>query len=122
MAKITLTLTEDHLKLITCFLIENKEESVCINKTKMLFEQSHLLDDVSMILGLRDKAIPHTEEDADGLAFPDDVEKYMIDTYNYVRNNLYNIETLLHQYILCGGISVGTYVCDSNARIWSKEN
>lgn len=120
MAKKTLTLTEDHLKLISCFLIENNEESVSINKTRMLFEQSHILNDVSLILGLRDKAIPNTEEDADGLAFPDDVEEYMLNTYKYVRENLYSIETLLHQMVLRGGISSGTYICDTKSLIWEK--
>lgn len=120
MAKKTLVLTEDHLKLVTCFLIENGEEAVSINKTRMLFEQSHLLDDVSLVLGLRDKAIPNTGEDADGLAFPDEIEKYMVDTYKYVRDNLFYIETLLHQNVLKGGIVPGTYECDKKSKIWEK--
>ena len=121
MAEKTLTLTTDHLKLVSCFLIENNEDSVSIDKTKMLFEQSHLLDDVSLVLGLRDKAIPNTEEDADGIAFPDEIEEYMIETYQYVRDNLYFIETLLHQMILRGGLVPGTYSCDTKLKIWGKK-
>lgn len=122
MAKRTLILTEDHLKLATFFFIENEEKKVSINKKIMLSEQSHLLDDVSLILGLRDKMIPYTEEDADGMAFPDDVEQYMVDTYRYVSENMYWIETLIHQNILKGGVQPGTYECDDRAKIWTKIN
>ena len=121
MAKKTLVLTEDHLKLASFFSLETGEDEVKINKRIMLSEQSHLLDDVSLILGLRDKTIPHTEEDADGRAFPDDIENYMIETYDYVSKNLYWIETLIHQMILKGGVQPGTYVCDDKTKIWEKE-
>lgn len=121
MAKKTLNLTEDHLKLATYFHLVNEEKDVKINKMIMLSEQSHLLDDVSLILGLRDKAIPNTEEDADGRAFPDEIEQYMVETYRYVSENLFWIETLIHQMILKGGVQPGTYVCDDRVKIWEKE-
>lgn len=120
--KKTLNLTEDHLKLATFFDLQNEEEDVKINKRIMLTEQSHLLDDVSLILGLRDKAIENTKEDAEGMAFPDEIEKYMVDTYNYVRENLYWIETLIHQNILKGGVVPGTYTCDTRDKIWTLKN
>ena len=115
-----LELTKDHLKLASFFYIENREKEVAINKFIMLSEQSHLLDDVSLILGLRDKAIPNTEEDADGMAFPDDIEKYMVDTYRYVSENMYWIETLIHQMILEGGVQPGIYECSDKVKIWKK--
>lgn len=121
MARVTLNLTEDHLKLATFLHLTNEEKDVRINKFIMLSEQSHLLDDVSLVLGLRDKMIPNTEEDADGMAFPDEIEKYMVDTYRYVSENLYWIETLIHQNILKGGVQPGTYVCDNRDKIWTKE-
>jgi hypothetical protein len=71
-----------------------------------------------MILGLRDKAIKNTEEDADGAAYPDDVEKYMLDTYKYVSDNMYLIETLLHQHVM-DGVKPGEYICKDNELIWT---
>ena len=104
-----LDLTEDHLKLIRFLNVEDKDDDFLkINKKTMLTMQTHILDDVAMILGLRDKAIANTEEDADGAAYPDDVEKYMLDTYNYVSNNLFLIETLLHQMVM-EGVKPGSY-------------
>lgn len=104
-----LHLTEDHLKLVRFLNVEDKDDDFLkINKKVMLTMQTHILDDVAMILGLRDKAIKNTEEDADGAAYPDDVEKYMLDTYRYVSDNLYLIETLLHQKVF-DGIKPGHY-------------
>ena len=82
--------------------------------------QSSLLDDVSLVLGLRDKAIPNTQYSADGIAFPTDLEEYMFDVYNYVCNNIYAIETLIHQFVVNGGLTEGVYECDSQDMIWSK--
>lgn len=115
-----LDLTEDHLKLIRFLNVEDKDDDFLkINKKTMLTMQTHILDDVAMILGLRDKAIANTEEDADGAAYPDDVEKYMLDTYNYVSNNLFLIETLLHQMVM-EGIKPGSYKTKDNEMIWEK--
>lgn len=117
-----LHLTEDHLKLVRFLNIEdNNDDYLSINKHVMLTLQSHILDDVATILGLRDKAIENTENDAEGSAYPDDVEKYMLDTYNYVSDNMFLIETLLHQNVTCG-IQEGHYKCKDNEMFWEKVN
>ena len=115
-----LNLTDDHLKLVRFLNVEDKDDDFLkINKKVMLTIQSHILDDIAMVLGLRDKAIPNTQEDADGAAYPDDVEKYMLDTYKYVSDNLYLIETLLHQRVF-EGVQSGEYVAKDNELIWEK--
>jgi hypothetical protein len=115
-----LNLTEDHLKLVRFLNIEDKDDDVLtINKKVMLTMQTHILDDVAMILGLRDKAIKNTSEDADGSAYPDDVEKYMLDTYHYVSDNLYLIESLLHQRVL-EGVQSGHYKAKDSDLIWER--
>lgn len=119
--KITLELTKDHLKLIPFILIkDNNDENLEIDKTVMLMIQSTLVEDVSMILGLRDKAIPNTEFNANGRAFPEEITKYIFDIYNYVKENLYYIETLIHQFVIIGGITEGIYEADSKELWWKK--
>lgn len=113
-----LHLNEDHLKLIRFLNIEdNNDDYLSINKHVMLTMQTHILDDIATILGMRDSAIKGTEEDADGSAYPDELEKYMLDTYHYVSDNMYLIETLLHQNVM-DGIKVGHYKCKDNEMIW----
>ena len=118
---IHLELNEDHLKLIRMVRIaDEKDECLEIPKEGYLTITSHLLDDVAMVLGLRDQVIKGTEEDADGGAYPDDVEKRMLDAYNYVKDNLFYIETLLHQMCM-EGIKVGKYKAHDRDLIWEKE-
>lgn len=118
-----LNLTEDHLKLVKFLNIEDiNDDYLTIDKNTILTMQTHILDDVALILGLRDKAIKNTEEDADGAAYPNDVEKYMLDTYRYVQNNLYLIETLLHQKVMEGIKPNTEYVCKDNEMVWTEKN
>lgn len=117
---IHLNLTEDHLKLVRFLNVEDKDDEIlAINKKVMLTMQTHLLDDVAMILGLRDKAIKGTEEDPDGAAYPDEEEKYMLETYKYVSDNLFYIESLLHQSVFTG-ITPGHYKANDAQMVWEK--
>ena len=119
---IRLKLNEDHLKLIPFFYInEVSDEEIEISKNNLFNLNNRLLEDISMMLGLYDKAIANTKNDADGRAFDDETTQYMIDIYNYVNENLYYIETLIHQYVVRGGITVGTYKALDNELIWEKE-
>lgn len=118
--KIHLKLNEDHIKLIRMVGIDDdRDDCLEIDKKAFLCVKSHLLDDVAMVLGKIDQAISSTTEDSDGRAYPDDVEEYLLTTYNYVKDNLYYIELLLHQR--CGeGIQPGHYVASDKDLIWTK--
>lgn len=133
---IHLNLTEDHIKLIPLLFIQDdsvREVSITepenapiheccrIDKDHMYCLGSHLLEDISIALGLRDKAIANTAEAADGLAFPDDVEEYMLGIHKYLVDNLYHLETLIHQFVIKGGITAGEYVAKDNELIWKKK-
>ena len=117
-----LNVTEDHLKLIPFILLEDDDNEVRINKTLVFDIQSTVLDDISLILGIRDRAIENTENDADGRAFSDEDEKYMLGLYHSIVDDLYYWESLIHQYVCRGGIEIGVYKCIDNELIWEKES
>ena len=118
---IRLNLTQDHLKLIPFFYLEELDNGVELN-TDLLFNMNNrLLEDMALILGMQDKAIKNTQNDADGRAYDDETAQYMIDVYNYVKENIYYIETLIHQFVVKGGLTEGTYKCLDNEMIWEKE-
>jgi hypothetical protein len=118
-----LTLTPEHIKLISLIRFEEDEEkeSLSIDKYNP-YELSGRLEDLALALGYRDKAIPGTEEDPEGAAFPDDVEKHLLEVHHYVTDNLYYIETLIHQLAFNGGITPGTYKYTDTEGIWIKED
>ena len=119
---IRLNLTEEHLKLIPIFFIEEEEykKKLSIRHDHLYCIGSHLLEDLSYALGYSDKYIKGTEENADGKAFPEDVEKHMLEVHNYIVDNLYYIETLIHQFVTKGGITPGEYKARDNDLIWEK--
>lgn len=116
----TITLTEDHLKLIPFIHMEDDDDKVILNKKVALTLQSHVLDDMSLILGMRDKAIANTLNDAEGIAFPDDIENYLLRIYHDVADNLYDIEQIIHQFAISGGVTVGTYSFSNTDNMWHK--
>ena len=74
-----LTLTEDHLKLINLIRFEDdyKNNKVSIDKINP-YILSGKLEDIAFALGLSHLAIPNTEDDENGAAFPDETEEYML--------------------------------------------
>ena len=127
MATIKLKLTEDILKLVSNIRfkeykkIEDDDErsyptyAIDLNS---LYGGNFVLEDISFILGIYDQRIPDTEEDAEGPRFPEELEKYMYDLHEFIVVNLDNIEEILHQMILRGGIKPGTYKCKDWQHIW----
>lgn len=116
-----ITLTEDHIKLIPFFFVQEfGDNEIGVTKEQLFNLGSHLLEDMAMILGLSDKAIKNTTYDADGRAFDDETEQYMLELYNYIVDNLYYIELIIHQFAVKGGVTVGTYKALDNELFWEK--
>jgi hypothetical protein len=121
--KKTITLTEDMLKLIPFFYIQEFDDSkVGVDKQILFNLGSHLMEDMAMILGKMDHAIPNTAEDGDGRAFDDETTDYMLEIFNYLSENIVYIESLVHQYACMGGLKAATYKCLTNEMIWSEED
>lgn len=120
-----LNLTEDHLRLVTFLNVqegfngESAKKTVFIDNEDPLTMRMSLMDDVATILGLRGEALEGTVDDADGAAYPDEVEKRIVGAYEYVKDNLFLIETLLHQRVM-EGIKPGHYKCRDNDLIWQR--
>ena len=118
-----LTLTEDHLKLINLIRFEDdyKNNKVSIDKINP-YILSGKREDIAFALGLSHLAIPNTEHNENGAAFPDETEEYMLGVHHYILDNIYDIEVLIHQMVLKGGITPGTYKCIDTEEIWERDN
>ncbi len=128
MAIIKITLTEDHLKLISHFNfgevpdLTNEENLMPTFGLDMnnLFGGSFVLEDISYILHRYDEHIIGTECDPLGVQFPEETSAYFYELYNYILDNIKEIEELVHQFVAVG-LTPGTYKCKSNEHIWVKE-
>ena len=133
--KITLNITEDMIKLITClrfqefprFDEEDARERTIYQDVRYgidlnsLYGGNFVLEDTARILGEYDKVIPGTEESAGGPRFPKQVEEYLLRTHLDVYYNLEYIEQILHQFCNEGGITPGLYECRDFEFIWTKK-
>lgn len=120
MARIYVNLTEDHLKLIRNLNVQAlSDETVGIAKDN-LYGGTYKYEQMALILDLTDRAVPGTEEDIEGTLYEKETQLYMMELDKYINENLLNIEEILHQFCLQGGITPGKYVCKDYQHIWHK--
>ena len=121
MARIYVNLTEDHLKLIRNLNVQAlTDETVGIAKDN-LYGGTYKYEQMALILGLADKAVPGTEEDMEnGTLYEKEAQLYMVELDKYINENLLNSEESLHQFCLKGGLTVGKYVCKDYQHIWHR--
>ena len=129
MATIKVTLTEDMLKLISNIRFSEVPD---IEKEGYpmtwgldfhnLYGGDLNFEDISRIIGRYNEHIEGTEEEALGADFPQDVKDYMWDMHCYILDNIGNIEELVHQFCIKGGLTAGTYKCKNYDHIWKRED
>ena len=120
-----LEITEDLLKVIPIIFIQEKvgfdDKTVYVDSSHVFSVGMHLMEDMAMALGIYDRAIKGTEDDPEGKAFSEEDTEYMLSLHKYVVDNLYELETLIHQYVVKGGLEVATYRAKDNELLWEKE-
>ena len=110
-----ITLTEDHLRLISNIKFEKftvaqgpaTERFAWGIDQWNLFGGTFVLEDVSIILGKYDQA--YDKDSYSGPKFAKELEDYMWDLYEYIHENLTFILDLVLKYSMKGGLQVGTY-------------
>ena len=116
--------TEDLLKVIPIIFLQEKtgfdNKTITIDTSHIFSIGFGLMEDMAMALGIYDKAIKGTEDDPEGRAFSEEDTEYMLSLHKYVVDNIYYIEALIHQFVVKGGLEVGTYKCKDNEMIFEK--
>jgi hypothetical protein len=130
MAKIKITLNNDHLLLISNIHFEEVPSLRTETKTKLtwgidffnLYGGNFLFEDVSHILGRYNEHIEGTEDDCMGPRFNKDFEDYMVELHDYIVENIEYIEELIHYFSNKGGLIEGTYIRGSDNALWKRLN
>lgn len=115
--KIKIELTDKHILLLRNFKLDTFNDQYVGVDTYGMYGGTYLLEDMADILGYADKRIPGTEEDTDGVKFPEDITKELLDLDAYIVTNLVHIEEILHQFADTG-IKPGTYEASDIVKRW----
>lgn len=123
-----LTLTEDHIKLIRAlnpvkFEFDDESENSRIGvgyDSRSLWGGSYLYEDIALVLGFYEESMEGTENDYTGRRYSKEREEYMNGLYDFFEENLFYIESLVHQFCDKGGLTPGTYKCIDYQLNWEK--
>lgn len=85
-----------------------------------LFGGTYVLEDVALIIGKWGEFIPGTEYEPTGRRYPEELEEYMYGLYEYIVDNMVYIESLIHTFVVKGGLTPGTYKCIDRYFDWEK--
>lgn len=137
MARKKLSLSSDHIKLITAFKFNHiklyekiegftQEEDRYVDTMDKyygvdmycLYGYGFLYEKMALILGLNEHLIEGTEEDYDGPKYTKEAMDKMIELDTYICENLTDIEEVLHQFAGVG-LREGTYTKSVFTGIWS---
>lgn len=125
---IRIEVTDDLLSVIPIIFLQEKfngdsdQKTVFIDTSHIFSVGMHLLEDMAMALNIYDRAIKGTEDDPEGKAFPEEDTERMLSLHKYVTDNIFYIESLIHQYATKGGLTKGTYKAKDNELLWEKES
>lgn len=123
MAKIKLTFTDEHIKLIKCLRFEKINENIYGIDNYALWGGTFIYEQMAYILGYADKVIKGSECDVDGPKYPDALIAHFNDLDGFIVDNLQYIEDILHQFCDKGGIKPDTtYVAYDYEGIWHTED
>jgi hypothetical protein len=123
-----LTLTEDHIKLIRAmnpvkfeFDDDSKNAHIGVGYDNFsIWGGSYLYEDIALVLGFFEESLEGTENDYTGRRYSPEREAYMNELYDFFDENLFYIESLVHQFCDKGGLTPGTYKCIDYQLNWEK--
>lgn len=123
-----ITLTDEHIKLLKhikfeTFVFDGNTRNGRIGWGIDQYGPwggSFPIEDIALILGYFDKAIPGSENEIQGRYFPEDLQTKFLDLYEDITRNMEYMFSLLIYFTDKGGLTPGTYRCNPRIKDWEK--
>ena len=124
MAYKKITITEDHIKLLQAIKFESFIFDGDSRNGRFAWGIDQYapwggnfpIEEIALILGHWDDAIPESIDDYDGRKFPTELQNKFHD----ITENMEFMFSLLIYYTDKGGLTPGTYKCNPRIKEWSK--
>ena len=105
-----LNITGDKLALISGLAPKLMDNGVKLEENSF-WGGTYLYEDIALVLGFYDEHIKGTEGDFEGRRYSPEREKYIFELYDWFKDNIYYILSLVLQFSNKGGLKEGTYKC-----------
>lgn len=123
-----ITITEDHIKLLQAIKFESFIFDGDSRNGRFAWGIDQYapwggnfpIEEIALILGHWDDAIPESIDDYDGRKFPTELQNKFHDLYDDVTENMEFMFSLLIYYTDKGGLTPGTYKCNPRIKEWTK--
>lgn len=128
MALKTITLTDEHIKLLKAIKFEMFifDEKTRNGRYGWGIDQyapwggNHPIEDIAMILGHFNEHIEGSENSYTGRHYPPEMQEHFISLYEEITENMEYMFSLLIYYTDLGGLTPGTYQCNPRIKDWKK--
>lgn len=128
MAKKTIELTEDHIKLLKSikfesFVFDGDSRNGRIGWGIDQYGPwggNYPIEDIALVLGHYGEFIPGTEDNVSGKEYPEELQKHFLDLYDDITYNMEYMFDLLIYFTDKGGLTPGKYECNPRLREWKK--
>lgn len=115
---IRLKLTDELISLISNFRFRKISDKHFGVDTYDLYGGTNLWEDMALITGNFDQAIPGSETKPMGREFPEPIMEHLNELDLFIRENIENLENIVHQFSMKGGIKSGIYEAIDYEQIW----
>lgn len=128
MALKKLTVTDEHVKLLQAvkfeeFIFDGDTRNGRIGWGVDQYSPwggNFPIEDIALILGHWDDALPGTANDYDGRKFPQELQNHLCDLYDDITENFRLYFSLLIYMSDKGGLVPGVYKCNARLNEWTK--
>lgn len=120
--KISINLTEEHIKLLMVLRFEKIDERHYGVDNYILWAcgLSSIWEDMAAILGYQDKVIAESREDPMGAICEKETQEHLEELDAFFVEHITDMEEILHQFCT-EGIKPGKYTCLDNVHLWKYE-
>lgn len=120
MAKINITLTDEHIKLMKSLKFQKMNDDIAGIDNYDMYGGSYKFEQMAYILGYNDKMLEESVESIFGPKYEPETQKHLVELDAFMVEHLIDLEEILHQF--CDkGLKPGKYVTRDYEHLWHYE-
>lgn len=116
--KIKIELTEDIITTLSHIEPKQLDDNLFGVNTQDLFHSGYVKEQIAAAIGRYDERDEDTANEIGGYVFPEATEDYIWDIYEYIRDNMFWIHSIIFAFMK-DGVKPGVYTCIDRVKVWT---